>query len=150
MPLTTTNPQLIFHQSHNPNNLGWCIANIFEHNNSTIAVLSEKFHPDGEYNDGPDETYSYSLTNGLEMALTALRAWLGRKPDIVIHFTPERRRPGQRFVDPENVAQYCLITLVWDQDSMEYREIPGIHPWQDITKDAFEALIGQNIETIPV
>jgi len=120
-----------------------------------IAILSERFKSNGNYDDGPEDRYAFSLTNGVEQTFTALHQHYQdiipyRKFDILIHYTPQRTHSERQSPDPLNAAQYALITLNWDADAMHYQQQNGVHPWTSLSRQAFETLLGLNADLIPL
>jgi hypothetical protein len=150
-------PNLIFGQHDSPSHRGWYIANLFHHNGKTVAVLSEKFTANGEYDLGPHNEYPYSLTNGIENAATAFTHYiiqtttipltLRQPPEILIHFTPARNRPD-RHDNPIYDAEYALLTLDWQGE--HYLERSHVHPWTSITRETVEAYTGTPVDQIPL
>ena len=94
------------------------------------------------------------MTNGIENACTRLfealakhygDVWaLRNRPDELIHYTPARpRQAWQLFAEDAEYARLDLDFRDWG-----YVERPGVHPWQAISKDEFEALIGLSAEQV--
>jgi hypothetical protein len=144
---------LIFSKPRSRGNLGWCVANVYDHDGKIIGVLSEKYNGEGDYDRGESAEYPYTLTNGIESACTKLfealcdkfgDVWaLRNRPDELIHYTPARpAQPWRMWSD----AEYARIELDWRD--WRYAERPGVHPWQSISKEEFEALIGLSAEQI--
>lgn len=128
-------PDFVFTQSQHRQ--GWFHLRVFEHRGNLVAVCSYKVTADGGYDDGPNNEYLYSLTNGIEAAATAVRAWLGQPFSHLVEHYPTRGRymPMQE--------EFALIRLAWDARGSCYRAIEDTHPWQFVERAQVEALIGQ-------
>ncbi|GEM_PF-4145750 len=147
MPQIHDLPEFVFNQVHHERNEGWCHLRVYENDGEVVAIASYKIRPDGDHDDGPDDEFVYSLTNGIEHVATHIRRDLGIKFTHLIEHVPERGRDlatgktkGLSLDYPE---EFSIVTLRWDERSEKYAEIPGVHPWQFITLGEVETLIGE-------
>lgn len=133
------NHALVFRNRFNVRQQGWCVANVYRYGGRFIGVLSEKFYPNGNYNDGPNDQYGWSLTNAMLYAPDRLVEDLGRTLDSIIHYTPARRDEAHQLALVQARYSQRLRCHVGERDL-----------WLPIGDVQFQTWVGVNVLDVPL